>query len=257
MLDYISSHLLRELISTSLSNWSLLPDPLRWLNFNHLSGSANLLTCFLMVKTRVGSWSWCQQLHVPLQRSDKPQSPRPTAIAFSNTMATCDADPHAACPRAPDMHALPDEGITDEVLPVLKNDHVERVMQLRDKICAREADPERYELCVQMRDELFRKSSEVQLLAAACDHVMSSHCAEYKDWKLDLYTDIPPWKGENTLAYMEGLERDRRENKGEERCCRTTQRWFFMILSVHQGSRPFHVPPRLCFKLLLPCAFSL
>ena len=40
----------------------------------------------------------------------------------------------------------------------------------------------------------------------------------------NLYTDIPPWKGENTLAYMEGLERDRRENKGEELCCRATQR---------------------------------
>lgn len=40
----------------------------------------------------------------------------------------------------------------------------------------------------------------------------------------NLYTDIPPWKGENTLAYMEGLERDRRENKGEDPCCRATQR---------------------------------
>ena len=39
----------------------------------------------------------------------------------------------------------------------------------------------------------------------------------------NLYTDILPWKGENTLAYMEGLERDRRENKGEEPCCRATQ----------------------------------
>jgi hypothetical protein len=40
----------------------------------------------------------------------------------------------------------------------------------------------------------------------------------------NLYTDIPPWKGENTLAYMGGLERDRRENKGEEPCCCATQR---------------------------------
>ncbi len=34
----------------------------------------------------------------------------------------------------------------------------------------------------------------------------------------NLYTDIPPWKGKNTLAYMQGLERDRRENKGGETC---------------------------------------
>lgn len=67
---------------------------------------------------------------------------------------------------------------------MLKNDHVERIIQLRDKIRARETDLERYELCVQTRDELLRESSEVQLLAAACDHVMSTHCAEYKDWKL-------------------------------------------------------------------------
>jgi hypothetical protein len=40
----------------------------------------------------------------------------------------------------------------------------------------------------------------------------------------NLYPDIPPWRGENTLAYMEGLERDRRENKGEKPCCRATQR---------------------------------
>lgn len=158
--------------------------PLRWLNFNHLSGSANLLTCFLTAKTRVGSWSECQQLPNPLQRSDKRQSPRPDSPRFCNTMATCDADPHAAYPRGPDLHALPDEGSADEVLPVLKNDHVERIIQLRDKIRARETDPERYELCVQTRDELLRESSEVQLLAAACDHVMSTHCAEYKDWKL-------------------------------------------------------------------------
>ncbi|KAK4463628.1 ATP synthase subunit alpha [Cladorrhinum samala] len=82
------------------------------------------------------------------------------------------------------MHAPPDQGTAEEVLPVLKNDHVERVFQLRAKICARETDPERYELCVQVRDELLRESSEVQLLAAACDHVMSTHCAKYKDRKL-------------------------------------------------------------------------
>ncbi|KAK3290117.1 uncharacterized protein B0H64DRAFT_413821 [Chaetomium fimeti] len=85
---------------------------------------------------------------------------------------------------APDMHALPEEGTADKALSVLKNDHLERVIQLRDKICARETDPERYELCVQMRDELLRESSEVQLLAAAYDHVMSTHCAKYKDRKL-------------------------------------------------------------------------
>ncbi|KAK4148629.1 hypothetical protein C8A00DRAFT_19571 [Chaetomidium leptoderma] len=82
------------------------------------------------------------------------------------------------------MHASPDKGTADEVLPVLKNDHAERVNQLRDKICTRETDSDRYELCVQIRDELLWESSEVQLLAAACDHVMSTHCAEYKDRKL-------------------------------------------------------------------------
>ena len=39
----------------------------------------------------------------------------------------------------------------------------------------------------------------------------------------NLYTDIPLQKEENTLAYIEGLERDRRENKGEEPCCYATQ----------------------------------
>lgn len=99
-------------------------------------------------------------------------------------MATCDADSPTLYPLPPAMHAPPDEGTADEVLPVLKNDHVERVIQLRNKIYARETDPERYELCVQIRDELLQESSEIQLLAAACDHGMSTHCAEYKDRKL-------------------------------------------------------------------------
>ena len=78
----------------------------------------------------------------------------------------------------------PDQGTVDEVLPVLKNGHVQRVIQLHDEIRARKTDPERYELCVQIRDELLEENSGVQLLAAACDHVMSTHCAKYKDWKL-------------------------------------------------------------------------
>ncbi len=82
------------------------------------------------------------------------------------------------------MHAPPEEDTADNVLSLLKNDQVERVTQLRDKICARETDPERYELCVQVRDELLQESSEVQLLAAGYDHVMSTHCAKYKDRKL-------------------------------------------------------------------------
>ncbi|KAK3290207.1 uncharacterized protein B0H64DRAFT_436431 [Chaetomium fimeti] len=124
---------------------------------------------------------------VPVDLSNAPTSCNlhgPTAIASPAPMETCNVDPLAACPMAPDMHALPEEGTADKALSVLKNDHLERVIQLRDKICARETDPERYELCVQMRDELLRESSEVQLLAAAYDHVMSTHCAKYKDRKL-------------------------------------------------------------------------
>lgn len=40
----------------------------------------------------------------------------------------------------------------------------------------------------------------------------------------DLYTDIPPWEGEYTLAYMEMLERKRRAGNGESPCYRATQR---------------------------------
>lgn len=73
------------------------------------------------------------------------------------------ADPSAPCLRVPDIYVVLEEGTADEVLPMLKNDHVQRVIKLRDELCARATDPERYELCVQIRDELLEEDSGAQL----------------------------------------------------------------------------------------------
>jgi hypothetical protein len=40
----------------------------------------------------------------------------------------------------------------------------------------------------------------------------------------NLYTDIPTWNGKNSWAYIESLERERREINGDSPCLRATQR---------------------------------
>ncbi|KAK3935361.1 hypothetical protein QBC46DRAFT_367640 [Diplogelasinospora grovesii] len=47
----------------------------------------------------------------------------------------------------------------------------------------RETGTERYDLCVQKRDELLDQHTGLQILIAACEHVMSTECPEYRQRK--------------------------------------------------------------------------
>ncbi|KXX81132.1 ATP synthase subunit alpha [Madurella mycetomatis] len=83
------------------------------------------------------------------------------------------------------MRTLSNESATDEIDDhiVLSPDHVQRVTQFRNEIRLCKTDLEKYELCVRVRDDLLCEHTGVQLLAAACEHVMFTQCAGYKDWK--------------------------------------------------------------------------
>ncbi|KAK4143587.1 uncharacterized protein C8A04DRAFT_12237 [Dichotomopilus funicola] len=53
------------------------------------------------------------------------------------------------------------------------------VLALREEFRLCETDTQRYDLCVQKRDELLDQQTRLQTLAAACERVMSSECPEY------------------------------------------------------------------------------
>ncbi|KAK3375809.1 hypothetical protein B0T24DRAFT_523517 [Lasiosphaeria ovina] len=96
-------------------------------------------------------------------------------------------------PNFPNICAPLDNSTTDEIdedLIVLSPNHLQRVAQFRNKICLYKTDTEKYELCLQIRDDLLNEHTGVQLLVAACEHVMFTQCAEYKDWKES--RDTPP-----------------------------------------------------------------
>ena len=71
----------------------------------------------------------------------------------------------------------------DDEIIVLSPDHAERVARFREELRLYKTDPGGYELCVRIRNELLTEHTGVELLVAACEHVMFSQCAEYKDWR--------------------------------------------------------------------------
>jgi len=88
--------------------------------------------------------------------------------------------PTTLCPSPSNACAPPDT--SDNDLLLLSPDHIQQVAQFRDEI-RRKTKPEKYELCVQVRNDLLEQHTGVQLLIAACEHVMFTHCTEYKDLK--------------------------------------------------------------------------
>jgi hypothetical protein len=76
-----------------------------------------------------------------------------------------------------------DKTESDDDSIILTTSQFQRVTQFRDDIRLCKTDPERYEACVRVRDELLSEHAGVQLLAAACEHVMFTECAEYKERK--------------------------------------------------------------------------
>src|SRR6266699_3062867 len=91
--------------------------------------------------------------------------------------------PTIPCPADPNVHAPLNESSIDDDCIVLSADHVQQVAQFCDEIRLCKTDSEKYELCVRTRNELLNEHTGVQLLAAACEHIMLTQCTEYKDWK--------------------------------------------------------------------------
>ena len=94
--------------------------------------------------------------------------------------------PSPSPPSVPDLQGSsgksgPDKFDDDTV--VLSSYHAERAARFRKELRLFKTGPRGYELCLRMRNELLTEHTGVKLLAAACEHVMSSQCAEYKDWK--------------------------------------------------------------------------
>jgi len=85
---------------------------------------------------------------------------------------------HLPLPRSgvPDLHVL---NRFDDNTVALGPDHAERVTRFREELSHFKIDPRGYKLCLQMRNEL---DTGVKL-PAACEHVVFSQCAKYKDWK--------------------------------------------------------------------------
>lgn len=92
---------------------------------------------------------------------------------------------HSFVPRLDDAEPFPpaetrpndkpdDDGI------VLAPDQATQVNRFREELRICETDAQRYELCVQKRDELLDQHTGLQILVAACEHVMSVECPEYR-----------------------------------------------------------------------------
>jgi len=68
----------------------------------------------------------------------------------------------------------------DDDAIVLAPDQDTQVDRFREELRICETDAQRYELCVQKRDELLDQYAGVQVLVAACEQVMSVECPEYR-----------------------------------------------------------------------------
>ncbi|KAK0613158.1 hypothetical protein B0T17DRAFT_593337 [Bombardia bombarda] len=68
----------------------------------------------------------------------------------------------------------------DDDAIILAPDQASEVDRFRDELRICETDAQRYDLCVQKRDELLDQHTTLQILVAACEHVMSTECPEYR-----------------------------------------------------------------------------
>ncbi|KAK4194276.1 hypothetical protein QBC40DRAFT_38091 [Triangularia verruculosa] len=130
-------------------------------------------------------------------------------------MAVGNVAPAAPCSNPPNAHAPLEETPSDEINDdrlVLSPDHVYRVAQFRHEIQRCKTDPEKYAVCVRMRNELLQEHTGVQLLAAACEHVMSTQCTVYKDWKA---RNKPPKRAKSEWDVFLGVATDGQEIKSK------------------------------------------
>ncbi|KAK3364015.1 hypothetical protein B0T25DRAFT_57010 [Lasiosphaeria hispida] len=63
---------------------------------------------------------------------------------------------------------------------VLAPDQASQVELFREELRLCSTDTQRYDLCVQKRDELLDQHTGLQILVAACEQVMSTECPEYR-----------------------------------------------------------------------------
>lgn len=68
----------------------------------------------------------------------------------------------------------------DDDAIVLAPDQASHVDRFREELRLCETDTQRYDLCVQKRDELLDQHTGLQILVAACERVMSTECPEYR-----------------------------------------------------------------------------
>ncbi|KAK0716737.1 hypothetical protein B0T26DRAFT_647275, partial [Lasiosphaeria miniovina] len=80
----------------------------------------------------------------------------------------------------------------DDDAIVLAPDQASQVDRFREDLRLCETDTQRYGLCVQKRDELLDQHSGLQVLVAACEHVMSTECPEYRRRKQTKNRDSTP-----------------------------------------------------------------
>jgi hypothetical protein len=66
---------------------------------------------------------------------------------------------------------------------VLDRDQLQQVQLFRDNIGACQTDDEKYDLCVNTRDDLLAQPTGLELLVAAYRHIMLVECAGYEKWK--------------------------------------------------------------------------
>ncbi|KAH7021585.1 uncharacterized protein B0I36DRAFT_334812 [Microdochium trichocladiopsis] len=92
---------------------------------------------------------------------------------------------HSSVPRLDDAEPSrpaemrPNNEPDDDAI-ILAPDQATQVDRFREELRICETDAQRYELCVQKRDELLDRHAGVQILVAACEHVMSAECPEYR-----------------------------------------------------------------------------
>ncbi|KAK4182234.1 ATP synthase subunit alpha [Podospora australis] len=92
---------------------------------------------------------------------------------------------HSSIPRLDDADPFPPGEMRpnnepDDDAIVLAPDQATQVNRFREELRICETDAQRYEMCVQKRDELLDRHTGLQVLVAACDHVMSVECPEYR-----------------------------------------------------------------------------
>jgi hypothetical protein len=103
---------------------------------------------------------------------------------------------------------------------VLTSEQLLKIDQFRDEIRRCATDSQRYERCVQIRDDLLKEQTESQYLADICERAIFSQCVRYRDWKEARETsgkpseldegDVAEWDRFLKVAKAGGDERSKR-----------------------------------------------